>query len=401
MEAVELFLCENSEFEVDRSREKFLVSFNPRGFLRKRGSARSFDLSTGCGFLAAAGESRMIKPIDNDRDSLILFQEEQIRALERELAARNNTLESVLNSKGWRLLNRYREARARLRSAINGLPAGQPTAVSDAAASATGIEAAVPSGDIKDLYLNTLKKCLTFMLYAPEHLDIREAGQVVRPSASDIETRIEGHAWPLLADTMIGLKRLENLQFCAEDVLARNVPGDMIECGVWRGGACIFLRAVLKAHNVTDRDVWVADSFQGLPAPRVDLYPADREMGLHLEPYLAVSLEQVQHNFSRYGLLDRQVRFLKGWFRDSLPSVSDRKWALIRLDGDMYQSTWEALTNLYPNLAPGGYIIIDDYGAIPACRQAVHDYRQANKIEEELRPIDWTGVFWQRGFSSR
>jgi len=91
------------------------------------------------------------------------------------------------------------------------------------------------------------------------------------------------------------------------------------------------------------------------------------------------------------------VRFLKGWFRDTLPAAPIERLAVLRLDGDMYQSTMDTLVNLYPKVSQGGYVIVDDYGAIPACRQAVNDYRAANGITEEIRDIDWTGIFWQKG----
>jgi hypothetical protein len=196
---------------------------------------------------------------------------------------------------------------------------------------------------------------------------------------------------------MIGLKRLDNLEFCIEQVITNGVPGDFIETGVWRGGATIFMRAVLKAYGVTDRCVWVADSFEGLPPPDARKYPPDAGDRLHEATALAVSLEQVKANFDRYGLLDDQVRFLKGWFRDTLPAAPIERLAVLRLDGDMYQSSMDALVNLYPKVSQGGYVIVDDYGAIPACRQAVNDYRAANGITEEIRDIDWTGIFWQKG----
>jgi hypothetical protein len=196
---------------------------------------------------------------------------------------------------------------------------------------------------------------------------------------------------------MIGLKRLDNLEFCIEEIIAKGVPGDLIETGAWRGGATIFMRAVLKAYGVTDRCVWVADSLAGLPPPDAGKYPHDAGDRLHEARELAVSLEQVKANFDRYGLLDDQVRFLKGWFRDTLPTAPIERLAVLRLDGDMYQSTMDALANLYPKVSQGGYVIVDDYSAIPACRQAVHDYRSANGITEEIRDIDWTGIFWQKG----
>jgi hypothetical protein len=208
---------------------------------------------------------------------------------------------------------------------------------------------------------------------------------------------MEGRIWPIVAHTMIGLKRLDNLQFCIEEVISNGVTGDLIETGVWRGGATIFMRAVLKAYGVSDRCVWVADSFEGLPPPDTGKYPYDAGDTLYKARELVVSLEEVKTNFERYGLLDDQVRFLKGWFRDTLPVAPIQRLAVLRLDGDMYESTMDALVNLYPKLSEGGYVIVDDYGCIPACRRAVQDYRSATSIIEEIRAIDWTGIFWQKG----
>jgi O-methyltransferase len=111
---------------------------------------------------------------------------------------------------------------------------------------------------------------------------------------------------------------------------------------------------------------------------------------------LGVSVEQVKANFSRYGLLDDQVRFLKGWFSETLPSAPIERLAILRLDGDMYESTMDALRALYPKLSIGGFAIIDDYGALPQCRQAVEDYRREQGIVESIQTIDWSGVYWQR-----
>lgn len=195
---------------------------------------------------------------------------------------------------------------------------------------------------------------------------------------------------------MIGLQRLDNIQFCIEDVLKQGVAGDVIETGVWRGGAVIFMRAVFKAHGVTDRRVWVADSFQGLPKPNAKKYAADAGDLHYLVPELAVSLEQVQANFRLYGLLDDQVRFIKGFFKDTLPTAPIEKLAVARLDGDLYESTMDALVNLYPKLSVGGYLIVDDYGVVPACKTAIHDFRKTHGITSEIRDIDGSGVFWQR-----
>jgi O-methyltransferase len=195
---------------------------------------------------------------------------------------------------------------------------------------------------------------------------------------------------------MIGLERLDNLQQCIEDVLAKRVPGDLIETGVWRGGATIFMRALLKLDGVSDRVVWVADSFKGLPPPDADRYPADEGDLHHTVTTLAVSLDEVRGNFEKFGVLDDGVRFLEGWFHDTLGTPEIRRLAVLRLDGDMYGSTMEALEQLYPRLSVGGYVIVDDYGAVPGCRKAVEDFRARNHITDEMRSVDWTGVFWQR-----
>jgi O-methyltransferase len=143
-----------------------------------------------------------------------------------------------------------------------------------------------------------------------------------------------------------------------------------------------------------DRLVWVADSFAGLPDIDANAYPLDREFVGHQK--LDVGIEDVRSQFERYGLLDDGVRFLHGWFKDTLPTLADREFAVVRLDGDMYGSTIEALTELYPRLSPGGFLIVDDYGAYHACRQAVADYRDAHGVIEPIQQIDWTGVYWRK-----
>jgi O-methyltransferase len=209
------------------------------------------------------------------------------------------------------------------------------------------------------------------------------------------EYREDGRDWPQRAETMIGLRRLNNLQYCMEQVIADKVPGDVLEAGVWRGGAAIFMRAVLAALGDTERLVWVADSFQGLPKPD-GRHPADAGDKHWTKDELAVPLEEVKRNFSRYNLLDQQVRFLPGWFSDTLATAPIEQLAVLRADGDMYGSTIDILTALYPKLSVGGYAIIDDYGAVPACRAAVEDFRSEHGISDPIERIDWTGVFWQR-----
>jgi len=209
------------------------------------------------------------------------------------------------------------------------------------------------------------------------------------------DKRAAGWDWPRQAETMVGLARLENVRQCVTDVIRCGVPGDLLEAGVWRGGVGIYMRAILAASGDTTRKVWLADSFQGLPPPSGN-FEADIGDKCHRWPELAVSLDDVKHNFERYGLLDDQVEFLPGWFNDTLPSAPVDTLAVLRCDGDMYESTIVTLESLYPKVSPGGYVIVDDYGALPQCKAAVDDFRAQHRINDRMESVDWTGVYWRR-----
>ena len=188
---------------------------------------------------------------------------------------------------------------------------------------------------------------------------------------------------------------MDNIEACLDAVRLDNVLGDLIETGVWRGGATIFMRGYLAAWEMVDRTVWAADSFEGLPVPSL---PQDENYDYSASkiPILAITLEDVQENFRRYGLLDNQVRFLKGWFCDTLPTAPIKQLAILRLDGDLYESTMDALNALYHKVSPGGFIIVDDYGDFEPCRRAVHEFREQHGITDAIEKIDWTGVYWRK-----
>jgi hypothetical protein len=176
--------------------------------------------------------------------------------------------------------------------------------------------------------------------------------------------------------------------------LDENVPGDFIETGVWRGGACIYMKGMLAARGEAARRVFVADSFKGLPPPDEANYPADLGDSHHTVEQLAIPRSAVEANFRRYGLLDEQVIFLEGWFKDTLPAAPIDKLALLRLDGDMYESTMDAFNALYDKVSPGGFVIIDDY-ILPACARAVEDFRAERAISAPMQPVDGAAVWWQ------
>lgn len=268
----------------------------------------------------------------------------------------------------------------------------------------------------RKLYLDLLKRALTNWTHGHEEYATIQpsrlgcilkkkffpAGSVLmQPQRFDKNKRQNGQDWPapLFAHTMIGINRLNNLQECIEQVIADNIDGDLIETGVWKGGASIFMRGVLKVYNQKHRKVFVADSFQGLPPPNIELYPEDTKDTHYTIDELKVSLEQVKENFDAYGLLDAQVVFLKGWFNEVLPTAPINKLAILRLDGDMYGSTMDVLNALYEKLSIGGYLIIDDY-CLPPCKKAVADFRNQHNITEEIIDIDGAGAFWRKANSS-
>jgi hypothetical protein len=230
----------------------------------------------------------------------------------------------------------------------------------------------------------------------------------------DRQKRLEGKDFPSRGHTMIGMRRLDNIQTLVENILLNHVPGDLIETGVWRGGATILMRGILKVYGVTDRTVWVADSFAGMPKRGQDgmshsfssseyaSWPGTiRRHPLTLLAIAAqmkqgTSYDAVRDNFARYGLLDDQVQFLAGWFHETLPAAPITRLALLRLDGDLYDSTHDALKWLYPKLSVGGYVIVDDYGTFSECRRAIHDYLDGANAQAELQRVDEQAVYWQK-----
>ncbi len=260
--------------------------------------------------------------------------------------------------------------------------------------------------DPRELYLDLMKRCLLNLIYLDETNMLNDNGYVLDEATGKyvfvkgvpftMEQKLTGQMWPSKAHTMIGIHRLDNLQECVKHVIENHVPGDLVETGVWRGGATILMRAILQAYGDTTRKVWAADSFEGLPETDLERYPVDQKHGvLNKVNILAVSLEEVQSNFARYGLLDDQVRFLKGWFKDTLPHAPIDRIAVLRLDGDYYESTMDALKALYHKVSKGGFVIVDDY-KLEGCHTAINDFRKANNIFEPMQAIDSDAVFWQK-----
>lgn len=234
----------------------------------------------------------------------------------------------------------------------------------------------------KELYLDLMKRCLLDTIYGEYPID---HGKVKN-----------GLYWPQRAHTMIGLKRLTNIQECFENVIKDGIEGDLIETGVWRGGATIFMQALVKVYN-QDRKVYVADSFEGLPKPDTKRYPVDSGDKHHTIDFLKVCLEEVVDNFKKYDLLDENVYFVKGYFEDTIPDLSTKieKLSILRLDGDMFSSTIQVFDGLYDKLSVGGYLILDDFN-LKGAREAMYAYREKKNIKSKILNIDNLGVYWRK-----
>jgi len=272
----------------------------------------------------------------------------------------------------------------------DGLKAARPAAASGPQPDREGLRLA---------YLDVLKLCLCD-LGGTRTLSVArttEGDVMSRELAGDqLRFRTAGLDWPLQGLTMVGLARLDDLQACVESISRDGVPGDVIEAGSWRGGASMLMRATLDSLGGEPRTVWVADSFQGFPeAQRNGREGYDLGVDLAGCDFLAVPLEEVQASFARFGL-QRGVNFVQGFFEDTLPTLSDRRWSIVRLDGDTYDATRLALDSLYPGLAAGGYLIVDDYLPLDECRQAVDDFRREHGITEPLVEVDWSCARWRR-----
>jgi O-methyltransferase len=253
--------------------------------------------------------------------------------------------------------------------------------------------------ELRVAYLDLLKLALSDLTGVGTEsvvMTIDGEGLMSRESTpEELGYRVNGKHWPRRGLTMVGLQRLDDLQRCVESVIAEGVEGDLIEAGVWRGGASMLMRATLDTLGAAGRTVWVADSFSGFPGPAAEASPPRGRRDLSHFDFLAVPLEEVRANFERFGLEDG-VRFVPGLFDETMPRLRRGRWSVIRLDGDTYDASRVTLESLYPGLTAGGYLIVDDYELLPECKRAVDEYRSEQGITEPIEPVDWTCVRWRR-----
>ena len=188
--------------------------------------------------------------------------------------------------------------------------------------------------------------------------------------------------------TMVGPRRGRMLQRLAAQVERDGIPGALVDCGAWNGGSTIMLTS-----GAPGRDIWAFDSFEGLPEPEV----VDRRPDLG-GGQLVGSQAKLRDGFQRFQPGAR-LRIGAGWFEDTLPGARERigTIAVLHVDGDWYESVWNALEVLYPIVAVGGFVIIDDYATFAGARQATDNYRARVGESGRLRRIDHSARYWRRG----
>jgi hypothetical protein len=244
-------------------------------------------------------------------------------------------------------------------------------------------------------YYEVLQNYVTGLCFGrEEHTVTPEYGKTQKVPLNK-ELRGQGLDWTYLGDTMTGLARIDSLKKILHDVFQNEIAGDFIETGVWRGGMSIFARGILRANNQMHRKSFVCDSFQGLPPGDRDLDPLDKKW--YQINYLEVSEVTVAENFKAAGLLDPNVIFVKGYFNNTMSEVAKmtESLAIMRLDGDMYESTVDVLYHLYSKLSIGGYVIMDDWNGFPS-KTACEDFFKVHGISPVIVGVDRLSVYWQK-----
>lgn len=206
----------------------------------------------------------------------------------------------------------------------------------------------------------------------------------------------------LLPYSMGGRKALENAFLVTSLVERRGVPGALVECGVAEGGTAAMLALTNRALGKEPRQKWFFDSYEGLPEPTEDDYEGGRT-GNFIRPLPKGSclgtIEQVSElMFEKLGLPEEEVHLIKGWFQDTVPVERDNidTIAVLRLDGDWYESTKIPLDNFYDKIAPGGVVIVDDYATCFGSRKAVDEFRAERSIATPLNEDGRGGVWFEK-----
>jgi O-methyltransferase len=221
------------------------------------------------------------------------------------------------------------------------------------------------------------------------------------PLPADFDARAAATIGRVRAHTMTSPERLYALIQAVRHVSAAAIPGDVVECGVWRGGSMMAAALTLAECVDTKRDLYLFDTFEGMSAPTTLDVSADGQKASALlaaprttdaaSPWCYAGIDDVRAGMRSTGYPAERVHYVQGRVEDTIPGNAPTQIALLRLDTDWYESTRHELEHLYPLLSPGGVLIIDDYGHWAGCRKAVDEYFDARGIRLLLNRVDYTG----------
>jgi len=191
--------------------------------------------------------------------------------------------------------------------------------------------------------------------------------------------------------TAVFVPRLVALYKLSEEINQRSVPGDIVECGVYNGGSAAIM-ASLCEKSPLNRNVWLFDSFEGLPKPT----DKDGEEAPAYEGWCHGDLSKVKEVLRKLRIPQSRVHIVKGWFQDTFPSAQIRDIAILHIDADWYDSVKLCLENFYDSVQPGGYIVLDDYGDWEGCRIATDEFLKKRALDVKLIQVDYTGFYFQK-----
>jgi len=190
--------------------------------------------------------------------------------------------------------------------------------------------------------------------------------------------------------TMVEPMRLAMLYGLANEICNSPIDGAIVECGVCQGGSAMILAAAIK--NVSDRKLWLYDTFEGLPAPG----PRDGQLAKVFEGKLRGSIKTVQEAIGTAGFPLERVVLRKGLFRDTFSEPLPKKVALLHIDADWYHSVLDCLRTFYPLVAGGGVIVLDDFGHWEGAREAFYDFCVEQNVKPLIERVGYTQMFWRK-----
>lgn len=200
--------------------------------------------------------------------------------------------------------------------------------------------------------------------------------------------------------TMTSPERMFSLINSIEYITANKVEGDVVECGVWRGGSSMIMAKKMLDLNENQRHIYMYDTYDGMSEPTEDDLQHDGQVAEQMlntsdkekdQIWCYSALDEVKNNMKKTGFDFEKIHFIQGKVEDTIPNVLPKKIAILRLDTDWYGSTKHEMEHLFPLLVKGGVLIIDDYGHWQGARKAIDEYLAANNITILLNRIDYTG----------